>query len=195
MPCGFSKRAFDVIASILLLLLLMVPAAAIAVAVRCGGPGPILFRQERTGWDGRTFILLKFRSMRLGVDTVRQASPTDERVTPIGAVLRATSLDELPQLVNVLRGEMSLVGPRPHAVAHDAHYAALIPFYGDRYQVRPGMTGLAQVRGLRGGTSKPGSMTRRVEADLEYIAGASWLGDLLILARTIPALISRRNAY
>ncbi len=128
-------------------------------------------------------------------DEAPQATRGDPRVTRVGGFIRSTSLDELPQLMNVIRGEMSLVGPRPHAVIHDARYGPLIAGYRDRFSVRPGLTGLAQVRGLRGETRDLGCMARRIEADADYVARWSLIGDLAIIARTVPAMLSRKNAY
>ena len=125
---------------------------------------------------------------------VRQAAPGDERVTFVGRALRRTSLDELPQLINVIKGEMSLVGPRPHALAHDEEFSRLLAVYPDRHQMRPGMTGLAQVKGLRGSTSTPGSIEARVEADLAYIHSWSLWLDLKILAQTGFAVVAGKNA-
>lgn len=127
-------------------------------------------------------------------DTVRQAAPGDARVTVTGRILRRTSLDELPQLINVLKGEMSLVGPRPHAIAHDTQFAAALKAYPDRHQMRPGMTGLAQVKGFRGPTTAPGSIEGRVKADLAYIRNWSLGLDLRILARTVSAVVAGTNA-
>ncbi|QYF88368.1 sugar transferase [Brevundimonas sp. PAMC22021] len=167
----------------------------IAVVIASEGRG-VLFRQRRTGLNGRVFTILKFRTMTVAEDggAVTHARPGDPRVTRIGGVLRAASLDELPQLINVLRGDMSLVGPRPHAVAHDHHYAALLPRYRERFAVRPGLTGLAQVRGLRGEIRQLGCMACRIEADLHYARHWSFRTDLLILWRTAPAVLSRVNA-
>lgn len=189
------KRVFDVASAGLLLAifapLMLLVALAIATESR-----RVLFRQRRTGLNGRIFTILKFRTMTVAEDgaAIGHACPGDPRVTRIGAVLRATSLDELPQLINVLRGDMSLVGPRPHALAHDHHYAALLPRYRERFAVRPGLTGLAQVRGLRGEIRHLACMARRIEADLHYARHWSFRTDLLILWRTAPAVLSRVNA-
>ena len=190
-----SKRAFDVVISAMLLVIFAPLLLLAALAVAAEGEG-VLFRQRRTGLNGRVFTILKFRTMTVAEDSgaIAHARPGDPRVTRIGRVLRATSLDELPQLINVLRGDMSLVGPRPHAVAHDHHYAALLPLYRDRFAVRPGLTGLAQVRGLRGEIRQLGCMARRIEADLHYARHWSFWTDLLILWRTAPAVLSRVNA-
>ena len=182
-----------------LVLLLVSPLLLIAaLAIRFDSSGPVFFRQWRTGWDGKTFRIWKFRTMRVEMTQadgpVRQASRDDPRVTRVGRVLRRTSLDELPQLFNVLAGEMSLVGPRPHAVAHNLEYSRQITAYLARHRIKPGITGLAQVRGLRGETQDLTLMDRRVRADIEYINSWSvWL-DLSILVRTLFALTGR-NAY
>ncbi len=185
----------------LLLLLLSPLLLAIAAAIRLTSPGPVLYRQLRRGFGGEPFPILKFRTMRADLcdapdaAAVRQATREDPRVTRVGRVLRRTSLDELPQLLNVLRGEMSLVGPRPHALAHDERYGRLIDGYLDRHRVKPGITGWAQVNGCRGETRTLGEMRRRVELDLEYVEGWSpWL-DLRILLRTALSGFRDPGAY
>jgi putative colanic acid biosynthesis UDP-glucose lipid carrier transferase len=168
----------------------------VAFAIKLESPGPVLFCQRRRGRYQQIINVYKFRTMRVMEDgaNVRQAKAGDDRVTAIGRVLRRTSLDELPQLFNVLKGEMSLVGPRPHALIHDEEFSRLIEAYPDRHQMRPGMTGLAQVTGLRGPTVAPGSIEARLQADLAYIKSWSiWL-DLRILTRTIGAVITGHNA-
>lgn len=198
---GQTKRAIDVIGASLLITILIVPMLLIAVAIRLDSPGPILFRQRRIGFANLPFETLKFRTMqhRAGrTRTLRQTCRHDPRVTRVGAVLRRTSLDELPQLFNVLRGEMSLVGPRPHApgtCAGGKPFELLTPRYPARHEVRPGMTGLAQVRGLRGETETEEKLLRRVEADLEYIENWSLWLDLTILLRTAKAVFGNQNAY
>lgn len=191
------KRGVDVGGALFAIAALALLFMAIALAIRLSSRGPSLFRQRRTGLNGRVFTIYKFRTMSVAEDgdLILHAARHDERVTRLGAFLRRTSLDELPQIFNILKGEMSLVGPRPHALAHDQHYGALIPSYADRFSVRPGMTGLAQVRGLRGEIRRLDCMTRRVAADTEYSAQWSLAGDLAILMRTLPLLISRTNAY
>jgi len=168
----------------------------IALAIKLESPGPVIFSQRRRGRFLREFRMLKFRTMRVMEDgaAVRQAVPGDCRVTRVGRILRRTSLDELPQLFNVLQGEMSLVGPRPHALVHDEEFTRLLEIYPDRHQMKPGLTGLAQVTGLRGSTAKPGSIEARVEADLAYIKNWSVHLDLKILTRTIAAVIAGTNA-
>ncbi len=191
------KRILDFAAAVAALFLLAPALLLIAALVGLTSHGPILFRQKRTGLNGRVFTIFKFRTMTVTEDgdTVTQATRNDARVTPVGAFLRQTSLDELPQLLNVLRGEMSIVGPRPHALIHDAHYAALIPDYTQRFAVRPGLTGYAQVQGLRGEIRHLDCMARRVAADAAYARNWSLSGDLGIVLRTAPLLISRQNAY
>ena len=195
--CMSLKRAFDVVAASLLLLFLLPAYAVISAAIALDSPGPILFRQQRTGQHGRIFNIYKFRSMTVAEPGVsaRHATRDDARVTRVGRFLRETSLDEVPQLLNVLRGEMALVGPRPHAVEHDRHYAAILPNYDRRFAVRPGLTGLAQIQGLRGEIHDIGSMARRVDADVLYASHWSFPGDLAIMVRTVPLLLARVNAY
>ncbi|HEY0823879.1 MAG TPA: undecaprenyl-phosphate glucose phosphotransferase, partial [Ramlibacter sp.] len=190
------KTLEDFVLSVFLLVLLAPVMLAIAAAIRLDSPGPVFFRQARLGWGGKEFHIWKFRSMYVhdAHGQVVQARRNDPRVTRVGAFLRRTSLDELPQIFNVIRGEMSLVGPRPHAVQHDLEYARHIIHYFARHNIKPGITGLAQVRGLRGETREIGQMLLRVESDIEYINNWSvWL-DLAILARTTRALTGR-NAY
>jgi putative colanic acid biosynthesis UDP-glucose lipid carrier transferase len=190
------KTLEDLCLSLVLLVLLAPVLAAIAVAIRLDSPGPAFFRQARLGWGGKRFMIWKFRSMYVHDDhgVVVQAGKGDPRVTRVGAFLRRTSLDELPQIFNVIRGEMSLVGPRPHAVQHDLQYAQQIAHYFARHNIKPGITGLAQVRGYRGETRDLGTMMLRVESDIEYINNWSLWLDLSILLRTLGAL-SGKNAY
>jgi len=186
-----AKRAFDVIFSALLLLFFLPMMALLCVAIKLESPGPALFRQARGGLDGRRFQILKFRTMRCLEDgaVITQARRDDERVTRLGRFLRMNSIDELPQLINVLRGEMSLIGPRPHALSHDAYYSARLSQYRRRYLAKPGITGLAQVRGLRGPTQTVADMGQRVDSDLEYIASWSLWLDFKIALKTIPSLL------
>jgi undecaprenyl-phosphate galactose phosphotransferase/putative colanic acid biosynthesis UDP-glucose lipid carrier transferase len=167
-----------------------------ALCIRLDSPGPVLFRQTRNGFNGKSFSILKFRTMRVLEDgpVIRQATRDDPRVTRLGRVLRMTNLDELPQLFNVLRGDMSLVGPRPHAAAHNNEYEERIATYAFRYHVKPGITGWAQVKGYRGETRTVDLMEKRIEHDLWYINNWSiWL-DIKILMRT--ALVGlQRSAY
>jgi putative colanic acid biosysnthesis UDP-glucose lipid carrier transferase len=194
-----TKSIEDKVLSFLFLLLLTPVLLLVALAVKLDSPGPVFFRQNRAGWNGKTFSIWKFRSMRAGEDMsqsaeVQQASKNDPRVTRVGAFIRKTSLDELPQLFNVLTGEMSLVGPRPHAIKHDEVYSQRVNDYYARHNIKPGITGLAQVRGYRGETKEIDQMTKRIESDIEYINNWSiWL-DLSILARTTTAFTGK-SAY
>jgi len=170
----------------------------IALAVRLTSKGPVLFRQQRHGWDGRIITVYKFRTMFCHEEElghVTQASRTDPRVTPLGRWLRRTSFDELPQLINVLQGRMSIVGPRPHAVAHNVFYRDVITDYMQRHRVKPGITGWAQVNGWRGETDTLDKMQKRVEYDLYYIENWSLLFDLKILLLTFLGGFMSRNAY
>ncbi len=193
-----AKRLEDLALSSMLLLLLLAPLmAAVAVMVRCDSPGPILFRQKRLGFNNNEFTVFKFRTMLHRPDErdVPQAQRNDPRVTRLGRFLRSKSLDELPQLFNVLRGDMSLVGPRPHALAHNEKYAALIDDYLWRHRMAPGITGWAQVNGFRGETDTLEKMQRRVEYDLAYIDGWSVAFDLKILMQTALCVLFDRNAF
>jgi putative colanic acid biosynthesis UDP-glucose lipid carrier transferase len=198
--CGFdglTKRVSDIVIASLALVALAPVMIAIAAAVRLTSPGPALFKQRRYGLDGREILVYKFRSMRVMEDggEVRQAQRNDDRVTPLGAFLRRSSLDELPQLFNVLQGRMSVVGPRPHAVAHNETYRKLIKSYMVRHKVRPGITGWAQVNGLRGETETVEKMRARIEYDLDYLRHWSLKLDLAILWRTFFVVFKRENAY
>jgi len=191
------KTVEDWVLSSLILLAIAPLLLVIALAVKLDSPGPVFFRQPRNGWGGRTFHIWKFRSMYVhpvenGV--IQQAQKNDPRVTRVGRFLRRTSLDELPQLFNVLRGEMSLVGPRPHAVQHDEEYSQRISEYFARLNIKPGITGLAQVRGYRGETRDIEQMAQRVESDIEYINNWSLWLDITILLRTFGAFMGK-NAY
>ena len=191
------KRLFDMGCALAALIVLAPALMVISIAVAIETPGPVLFRQRRTGQGGKVFRILKFRTMTVTEDgdVIQHASKNDKRVTRVGAFLRETSLDELPQLFNILLGDMSVVGPRPHALAHDTHYGALLPRYVDRFAVRPGLTGFAQVQGLRGEIHDIDCMARRVDADVHYAASWSFRSDLLLILRTFPMLIKRVNAY
>jgi len=169
----------------------------IAVAIKLTSPGPVLFRQRRYGLDGKEILVYKFRSMNVLEDgnQVTQVTRDDQRVTPLGAFLRKSSLDELPQFINVLQGRMSVVGPRPHAVAHNELYRKLIPSYMIRHKVRPGITGLAQVNGLRGETDKLEKMSARIEHDLAYLRNWSLLLDLKIIFLTVLVVLKREDVY
>jgi Undecaprenyl-phosphate glucose phosphotransferase len=190
------KRTFDVIIAGAALLALALPMALIALAIRMDTPGPVLFRQRRYGFNQRPFRIFKFRTMRVLEDgpVVRQASANDPRVTRVGRVLRRWNLDELPQLLNVLMGHMSLVGPRPHALAHDHEYERRIALYARRHNVRPGITGWAQVNGFRGETATDDKMRRRIDHDLQYIDNWSLWLDLRILLLTVFSRKAYRNA-
>jgi len=192
-----TKRVVDIALALFALIAFLPLFAFVAVLIGATSPGPIIFRQHRTGLGGRLFELRKFRTMYVveDGDTIRHATRGDSRVTPIGAILRATSIDELPQLINVLRGDMSLVGPRPHAVAHDRHYGMLINGYARRFAVKPGITGLAQIRGLRGEIHQLSCMERRVNADCEYIERWSLGRDLRIILLTVPRMLGDPHAY
>jgi putative colanic acid biosynthesis UDP-glucose lipid carrier transferase len=170
---------------------------AVAIGVKMSSPGPIIFRQKRNGLDGEEIIVYKFRSMRTQDNgpVVKQATKGDPRITPFGAFIRKTSLDELPQFVNVLQGRMSIVGPRPHAVAHNEEYRRLIKAYMVRHKVKPGITGWAQVNGYRGETDTIEKMQARVEYDLEYLRNWSLGLDLQIIIRTARLMLFDRNAY
>ncbi len=191
------KRVLDLTVALTALAALLWVLLAIGTAIRLTSPGPILFRQRRTGLNGRVFAIYKFRTMSVieDGDIIVPAARDDVRVTRLGSFLRRYSLDELPQVLNVLKGEMSFVGPRPHALAHDRHYGAQIPDYSRRFTVRPGLTGLAQVRGLRGEIHRLDGMAQRIAADAEYATRWSLGGDLMILLRTVPLLLNRLNAY
>lgn len=192
-----AKRAMDIVLSSLLIVFFAPLLLAIALAVIWDSPGPVLFRQLRNGYQGRSFRILKFRTMTVmeDGDVVNQACKDDHRVTRVGQKLRKFSLDELPQLFNVLRGEMSLIGPRPHARAHDAFYSKLIENYEIRQHVKPGITGWAQVHGLRGETQTLDLMYRRIEFDCWYAKNCGILLDLRILALTLLEVLRPRNAY
>lgn len=194
---GIAKRICDVTLANLFLAVAALPMLLIAAAIKLTSRGPVFFRQRRYGLDGREILVWKFRSMRVcdNGEGVRQASRHDPRVTPIGAILRRTSLDELPQLFNVLDGSMSLVGPRPHANAHNEQYRRLIPGYMLRHKVKPGITGLAQVLGWRGETDTLDKMANRVHCDLQYIREWSLWLDVKILFKTVFIVLSRKNAY
>ena len=191
------KRSFDIVVSGLALLFLMPLLVLVGLAVRTEGQGPIIFRQQRKGFGSRPFTIYKIRTMQVleDGDVILQATRNDPRVTRVGAILRRTSIDELPQLWNVLKGDMSIVGPRPHAVAHDNQFDELIETYAHRRRVKPGLTGWAQVNGCRGETKSVHSMAERVSYDLWYIENWSLWLDFKILARTFIVAVSQKNAY
>ncbi len=194
---GVLKRASDIVIASVALILLSPLLIAIAVAVKLDSPGPAIFRQRRYGLGGEEIIVYKFRSMTVCEDggEIRQASRNDQRVTRLGAFLRRTSLDELPQFINVLQGRMSVVGPRPHAVAHNEMYRKLIKGYMIRHKVRPGITGWAQVNGYRGETETVEKMQKRIDYDLEYLRNWSLRLDLDIILRTVLLVFKDRQAY
>ena len=178
-------------------LLLFLPLLAmVMMLIRLESPGEAIFRQRRTGYRGKVFTIYKFRTMTVTEDcaAVRQATRGDARITAIGALLRKLSIDELPQLWNVMKGDMSIVGPRPHALAHDEHYGALIPTYAARFRARPGLTGYAQVNGFRGEIGDTRGMSDRVAADNSYIEEWSSALDLAILVRTLPLIFKDPRA-
>jgi putative colanic acid biosynthesis UDP-glucose lipid carrier transferase len=192
-----AKRASDIILSGLGLLCLSPILIAVAIGVKLTSKGPVIFRQRRYGLDGREIMVYKFRSMTVtedGASSYTQVTRSDSRVTPFGAFIRRTSLDELPQLLNVLEGTMSLVGPRPHAIAVNEHYRGLIPSYMLRHKVKPGITGWAQVNGFRGGDDLR-TMTKRIEFDLDYLKNWSIWFDLRIIVRTCSVIWGDRDAY
>jgi putative colanic acid biosynthesis UDP-glucose lipid carrier transferase len=194
---GVWKRVFDVTLASIALLLIWPVLLALALAIKLSSPGPILFKQRRYGLNGEEILVYKFRTMTVCEDgpIVSQATEQDCRVTPLGAILRRTSLDELPQILNVLEGKMSFVGPRPHAIAHNEAYRKLINGYMIRHKVRPGITGWAQVNGLRGETSTVDKMNERVQYDLDYLKNWSLRLDLEIIARTAISILRDKNAY
>jgi putative colanic acid biosynthesis UDP-glucose lipid carrier transferase len=194
---GVAKRITDVGFSLLILMLLLPLLVVIAILVKASSPGPIIFRQRRYGLDGREIAVYKFRTMQVTEDDaqIKQATRFDSRITPIGAVLRRSSMDELPQLINVLQGRMSLVGPRPHAVAHNEEYRKLIKGYMVRHKVLPGITGLAQVNGCRGETLQLEEMQARVNFDLDYLRHWSPMLDIKILLLTVVKVFRDDKAY
>jgi putative colanic acid biosysnthesis UDP-glucose lipid carrier transferase len=194
---GVTKRLTDVILSVTILLLFLPLLLLIAVMVKLSSPGPVIFKQRRYGLDGREIAVYKFRTMSVTEDgaQVRQASKTDSRITRIGGILRRSSMDELPQLINVLQGRMSLVGPRPHAVAHNEEYRKLIKGYMVRHKVLPGITGLAQVNGCRGETSQLEEMEARVNYDLDYLRRWTPMLDIKIILLTAIKIFRDDKAY
>lgn len=194
---GMVKRMSDLFLASLILLLAAPVMIAISIAVRLTSAGPVLFKQRRYGVDGQEITVYKFRSMTVCEDGAQivQAQRNDARITPLGAFLRKTSLDELPQLINVLQGQMSLVGPRPHAVAHNELYRKLIKGYMIRHKVKPGITGWAQVNGYRGETDDIEKMRKRIEYDLDYLRSWSLQLDLFIILRTALVVLRQQNAY
>jgi len=194
---GLIKRASDIVLSLAILGLAAPLMLLLAALVRLSSPGPAIFRQRRYGLDGEEIVVYKFRSMTVTEDGdgIVQCAPGDARLTAIGALMRRTSLDELPQFVNVLQGRMSIVGPRPHAVAHNETYRKLIKGYMQRHKVKPGITGWAQVNGLRGETETLDKMKARIDHDLDYLRNWSLRLDLYIIARTVVVALRGHNAY
>ena len=194
---GLTKRLSDIILSLLILLLISPILLAIAIGVKISSPGPIIFKQRRYGLDGQEIVVFKFRSMTVCEDgtQITQARQGDRRVTRLGAILRKTSLDELPQFINVLQGCMSIVGPRPHAVAHNEQYRKLINGYMVRHKVKPGITGWAQVNGLRGETETLDKMKARVDCDLDYLRHWSLGLDIYIILKTVGVVFKDQYAY
>lgn len=194
---GAAKRISDIAVSLLILAMIAPLLIVIAIAVKSGSPGPAIFKQRRYGLDGEEIVVYKFRSMSVTEDgaAIQQAQKNDARVTPLGAFLRRTSLDELPQFINVLQGRMSIVGPRPHAVAHNELYRKLIKGYMVRHKVKPGITGLAQVNGYRGETQTLDKMQGRIDHDLDYLRNWSLRLDLHIILKTIRMVVKDQSAY
>ena len=191
------KRAFDIVMAFGALMVFLPLLLTIALLVRLESPGQALFRQRRTGLHGRIFTVYKFRTMTVAEDgdDVRQATQQDARVTALGAMLRKFSIDELPQLLNVLKGDMSLIGPRPHAVAHDEAWSRQVAGYDRRFRARPGLTGYAAVCGFRGEVRDLKAIVDRVESDNEYIDTWSFGLDMKIVWRTLPLIFSDARAY
>ena len=194
---GAIKRASDIVLSLLILLLISPILLAVFVAVKVTSPGPAIFRQRRYGLDGKEIVVYKFRSMTVTEDgsKVTQATKNDSRVTPLGAFMRRTSIDELPQFINVLQGRMSIVGPRPHAVSHNEMYRKLIKGYMVRHKVKPGITGWAQINGMRGETDTLDKMQGRIDYDLDYLRNWSLRLDLYIIFRTVKLVSKDQQAY
>ena len=191
------KRIFDVVMATLIMLLIWPLMLVIAVGVKLSSPGPVIFKQRRYGLGGEKIVVYKFRTMTVQEDgaSVVQAQKNDSRTTRLGALLRRTSLDELPQFLNVLGGSMSIVGPRPHAVAHNEQYRSLIDGYMIRHKVKPGITGWAQVNGFRGETQTLEKMRKRIEYDLDYLRNWSVSLDMWIMMKTLYVVLKDRNAY
>ena len=193
----FVKRTMDIVVASLALTLLLPVFMLTAIAIKLDSDGPVIFRQRRKGFNGKEFVMLKFRTMRVLEDgpVVVQATREDPRVTPIGKTLRKASIDELPQLVNVFKGEMSLIGPRPHALAHDNYFEEILEDYAFRHHVKPGLTGWAQCNGARGATPSVEDIAERVKLDLWYVNNWSLWLDIQILIRTAFEVARKRNAY
>ncbi len=194
---GIGKRISDVVIAGLILLLIWPVLLILAAGVKLSSPGPVIFKQRRYGLDGQEILVYKFRSMRVCDDgaVIQQAGRCDPRTTRFGAFIRRTSLDELPQFINVMQGRMSVVGPRPHAVAHNEQYRKLIKGYMLRHKVKPGITGWAQVNGLRGETETLDKMRARVQYDIDYMRNWSLVFDLMIIVKTVAVVWRDQNAY
>jgi len=194
---GLIKRASDIVLASAILVLILPVMLAIAIGIKSTSQGPVLFRQRRYGLDGKEIVIYKFRTMTVLEDgnVIQQATRDDQRVTRLGAFLRRYSLDELPQFINVVQGRMSVVGPRPHAVAHNEMYRKLIRGYMIRHKVKPGITGWAQVNGLRGETDTLEKMRARIEHDLSYLRNWSLQLDLQIVLKTVFVVLKKQNAY
>jgi undecaprenyl-phosphate galactose phosphotransferase/putative colanic acid biosynthesis UDP-glucose lipid carrier transferase len=192
-----AKRVMDVVIASAALIFLMPVMALTALAIKLDGPGPVIFRQHRKGFNGRRFVMFKFRTMTVQEDgdVVTQATRNDSRVTAIGRLLRSTSIDELPQFLNVLYGEMSLIGPRPHALVHDNYFQNILSDYAFRHHVKPGLTGWAQCNGARGATPSVAHISERVKLDLWYINNWSLWLDIQILIKTFFEVLRKREAY
>jgi len=191
------KRLFDIVISLTALIVMLPFLVPVAILIKLDSPGPVFFLQRRSGLNGKLFNIYKFRSMTVAEngDRVVQAKANDKRVTRVGKILRKTSLDEVPQLINILRGEMSFVGPRPHALAHDTEFAVVVPSYTRRFQTKPGLTGLAQVRGFRGEIHCREDLEKRIEADIEYIENWTFATDVMMVFRTVPLMFGDKKAY
>ncbi len=190
------KRSLDVALAVIAAIILLPVMMLVALAIKLDSQGPVFFTQLRNGYNNRPFRIVKFRTLHTIEDgpIIQQVTQHDKRVTRVGRLLRRTSIDELPQLWNVIRGDMSLVGPRPHAAAHNRHYGSLIAGYSLRHGMLPGLTGWAQVNGFRGETATVELMRKRVEFDIWYVQNWSpWL-DVKILARTLT-LVMQAGAY
>ncbi|MGA9163895.1 MAG: undecaprenyl-phosphate glucose phosphotransferase [Thiobacillus sp.] len=194
---GIGKRLSDLVIASLILLLIWPLLLILAIGVKLSSPGPIIFKQRRYGLDGHEILIYKFRSMRVHEDggIIQQAGREDPRITRFGRFIRRTSLDELPQFINVLQGRMSVVGPRPHAVSHNEQYRKLIKGYMLRHKVKPGITGWAQVNGLRGETETLDKMRARVQYDIDYMRNWSLMFDLMIIGKTLLVVWRDQNAY
>jgi putative colanic acid biosynthesis UDP-glucose lipid carrier transferase len=194
---GLLKRASDIVFSLLILTIISPVLLLIALAVKLSSPGPVIFKQRRYGLNGEEITVYKFRSMTVCEDggNIVQAQKGDRRTTRLGAILRRSSLDELPQFINVLQGRMSIVGPRPHAVAHNELYRKLISGYMVRHKVKPGITGWAQVNGYRGETDTVEKMQNRIDCDLEYLRHWSLRLDVFIIFKTVLVVFKGEQAY